>query len=256
MRMDPFAQWCRRPWRSLTAVVFTGLIVGCGAEESSAPRPAFTATALVEGATDGRSVWVRVLDQNAEPIDGASVSVQLESGDVRDAVEVGRGEHRIDGLLEGVVPIQVQAGGREHLLKHAIENPYATLVLPVGGELDVVWQAPQLAGLPDGDLYLVVVARLDPELRFEIPLEQAESYTGRASIPYLMPGQYLASLELWRVPEPADGMSDADAAVLADAEEAPVKILPLTQPRLVWIAPGEAAQIVLGSPTVADAPRP
>jgi len=247
----------RQSWSAFLIPMSLSLLVslasGCGDDESAdvPEEPAFTAVAVLDGASAGRSIWVRVLDRNAEPIDGASVSIELPTGGVRDATEVAVGQHRLDGLIDGIVPIAVDVAGRRHMLEHPVAKPNATLVLPVGGRLDVVWQVPQLADLPEGELHLIVAARADPELRFELEVEPEEGYVGRELVPYLLPGQYLASLELWRVPDAPVAERVTPYGPPSEGE-GPVKILPLTQPRLLSIEEGEVTQIVLGGPSLTD----
>lgn len=222
----------------LVACALVGLLsLGCGDDGRADEPAAFSAVATV-GSTEGRSVWVRVLDRDAKPIPGARVFAQGGEDLLVAAERVEPGEHRIDGLGEGRVRILVDVAGQRHMLEHPSSNPRATLVLPVGGGLEVAWAVPKLAALPDGTLHLVVATRADPDLRLELEVARNDRGSGTLAIPYLPVGEYLASLELWRKTTPMD----------TDDPEDPAKVLPLTAPRALWIEPRTVTQVVLGEP--------
>jgi len=212
------------------------LPLACGGEPAE-ETPAFSAVAERDPA-EGRSVWVRVLDRDAAPIPGARVYIDGPDDSEIPAAVVGQGEYRLDGLSDDRVNIWVEVVGQRHGLKHPVSNSRATVVLPVGGGLEVAWAVPQLPALPDGSLHLVVATRAEPDLRLEVEVARSDLGSGSFAIPYLPVGEYLASLELWRRTTEIDPGDPDD----------PVKILPLTAPRVLWIEPRAVTQVVLGEP--------
>jgi hypothetical protein len=218
-------------------LLFAALCLGCG--ESSKERfgpTIFSAVSGERGVIAGRTVIVGVLDEDANPVEGAQVSALSDPNNpasVVAATPLPGGEHRLDGLGEGSVPILIEVAGRRHRIEHPSSNPRATLVVPVGGRLEVAWRVPPRDTLPSGSLVLTVSARAEPDVRFEVTLAGGDQVAGTVAIPYLGPGDYLASLELWRLDRPKDR---------------PAGILPMTDPRAFSIQVDQLTRIALGVP--------
>ena len=222
-------------------------LLGCGegGREEKFGSAAFSAVSGERGVIAGRTVIVSVVDQDGEPVEGAKVSALSDPNDPRAviaATPAAQGEQRLDGLAEGSVPILIEIGGRRHRIDHPSANPRATLVVPVGGSLEVAWSLPPPGQLPTGSLVLAVSPREEPETRLELTLDSGSGrVTGTVEIPYLSPGEYLASLELWRLDRPAGR---------------PAGILPVTDPRVFSIQEDELTRIALGVPAGAASKGP
>ena len=155
------------------------VVSGCSESEVAEPRSksppgklpeAFSATATPGDPSTGRSIWVRVLDRNAVPIGATDVFARVAADQVIVGVPIRPGEHRLDGIPGERVEIWVDVAGKRHGMNHPASNARATLVVPEGGRLDVVWSLPQLEALPVGTLHLVINAVEDPEVRIELDL--------------------------------------------------------------------------------------
>ena len=222
---------------ALLALGIAGLLLACGENERERfGSTAFSAVSGERGVIAGRTVIVTVLDEDAEPVDGARVSALSDPNDpasVIGATPLPGGEHRLDGLGEGSLPILVEIAGRRHRIEHPSANPRATLVVPVGGSLEVAWRVPPRDTLPSGSLVLTVSPRAEPQVRVEVTLDAGNQVAGTVAIPYLGPGEYLASLELWRLERPGGR---------------PAGILPVTDPRAFSIQEDQLTRIALGVP--------
>jgi hypothetical protein len=214
-----------------------GALPGCGDGREKKPgSTAFSAVSGERGVIAGRTVIVSVVDRDAQPVEGARVSALADPNDPASAIAATplvAGEHRLDGLAEGTVPILIEIAGRRHRIEHSAENPRATLVVPVGGSLEVAWKVPPRKELPTGSLVLAVASRSEPDARLELTLDTGSRDAGTVAVPYLSPGEYLASLELWRVERPGGR---------------PPGVLPLTDPRVFSIQEDEVTRIAVGMP--------
>lgn len=230
-------------WGATAALALLLAVVPLGCRESSKEKfgpTAFSAVSGERGVIPGRTVIVSVLDEDAEPVEGAQVSALSDPNDPKSAVAatpLPGGEHRLDGLGEGAVPILVEIAGRRHRIEHPSSNPRATLVVPVGGSLEVAWRVPPRDTLPSGSLVLAVSPRSEPDARVEVKLGAQD--TGTVAIPYLGPGEYLAALELWRLDRPTGR---------------PAGILPMTDPRSFSIQEDQLTRIALGIPATSPVP--
>ena len=234
----PPHRWTRRDrrapraaiWLLLHALVAAGL--GCGDDTDGRRYRA------VAGEGNARADWevtVGVVDEDARPVEADRVSARSGRPGARSEVvgeRVGPGQFLLRGGGAGPVTIRVLAGGKQHTLEHPIASPRATLVVPVGGKLEIAWSLPRSQELFDGRLVLVVESSLSPDRRIQRDIDRRGRIAGAAAIPYLAPGEYLASLELWR---------DADAPGGRDP-----LVVPLTAPRLLRIEAGELTRIPLG----------
>ncbi len=225
------------------AVLLATALLACGESNRERFGPtAFSAVSGERGVIPGRTVIVSVLDEDARPVEGAQVSALTDPNDPATAIAatasgLPEGEHRLDGLGEGSIPILVEIGGRRHRIEHPSANPRATLVVPVGGRLEVAWRVPSRETLPSGSLILTVSPRAEPDVRLEVALGAQDA--GTVAIPYLGPGEYLAALELWRLERPRGR---------------PAGILPMTDPRAFSIQEDQLTRIALGIP--AGSPTP
>jgi hypothetical protein len=234
---------CPKPSTAVVlALAVVAMLWGCSESSKEKFGPtAFSAVSGERGVIPGRTVIVSVLDEDAQPVEGAGVSALADPNDPSStiaATPLPEGEHRLDGLGEGSVPILIEIAGRRHRIEHPSSNPRATLVVPVGGSLEIAWRVPARDTLPSGSLVLAVSARAEPDVRFEMTLGSQDA--GTIAIPYLGPGEYLASLELWRLDRPTGR---------------PAGILPMTDPRAFSIQEDELTRIALGVPA-SPAPAP
>jgi hypothetical protein len=238
---QPGPGWRRAGAAALVLAAAALLACGESGKEKFGPT-AFSAVSGERGVIPGRTVIVSVLDEDAQPVEGAQVSALSDPSDpasVIAATALPEGGHRLDGLAEGSVPILVEIAGRRHRIQHPSSNPRATLVVPVGGSLEVAWRVPPRATLPTGSLVLTVSARTEPDVRLEVTLGAQDA--GTVAIPYLGPGEYLASLELWRLDRPSGR---------------PAGILPMTDPRSFEIQEDQLTRIAVGMPPGGAAPVP
>ncbi len=237
-RAERAADMGARVGRAATlALLLAAALVACGeSNKEKFGSTAFSAVSGERGVIAGRTVIVSVLDEEAQPVDGARVSALSDPNDpasVIAATSLPGGEHRLDGLGEGTVPILVEVAGRRHRIDHPSSNPRATLVVPVGGSLEVAWRVPPRDQLPTGSLVLTVSPRSEPDVRVEVTLDVGSRDSGTVAIPYLGPGEYLATLELWRLDRP---------------KGRPAGILPVSDPRAFSIREDELTRIALGVP--------
>ena len=224
-------------------VLVAAALLACGESSKEKFGPtAFSAVSGERGVIPGRTVIVSVLDENAQPVEGAQVTALSDPNDPATTVAgtaLPDGESRLDGLGEGSIPILVEIAGRRHRIDHPSSNPRATLVVPVGGSLEIAWRVPPRETLPTGSLVLAVAARAEPDVRLEVTLGAQDA--GTVAIPYLGPGEYLASLELWRLDRP---------------KGRPSGILPMTDPRSFSIQEDQLTRIALGISASGPAPVP
>jgi hypothetical protein len=120
------------------ALALAAALLACGENNKEKfGSTAFSAVSGERGVIPGRTVIVSVLDEDAEPVDGARVSALSDPSDPASAVAatpLAGGEHRLDGLGEGIVPILIEVAGRRHRIDHPSSNPRATLVDPRRGQ--------------------------------------------------------------------------------------------------------------------------
>lgn len=178
----------------------------------------------------GETVVVSVLDEDAKPLPGARVTAELGTGWSVGARAIAPGQFELNGLLDDDVVIRAELAGGALRIRHPTDSPKATLIFPVGGEVVVYWVLPERDRIAAGELRLVLQARGDTRVRIEQAVDGSVP-AGFVELPYLRPGEYEASLELWEVPLGAPNRK---------------VIIPVTAPRVVRVSSHERSWVRLG----------
>jgi hypothetical protein len=209
----------------------TLLSVAC----NDTPDVRYTAVAGEGNARAEWSVVVGILDENAQAVDAQRVTAESGRPGMKQRIvgaRIAPGRFVLEGSGPGPLDVFIEAGGRRHTLQHPIESDRATLVLPVGGRLEISWSLPRAPELFEGRLMLVLESSAEPRRRLEQAIDRGGKSAGAVEVGYLAPGEYLVSLELWK---------DGDAPGGSGAF-----VLPLTAPRLLQIEAGEITRVPLG----------
>jgi hypothetical protein len=202
---------------------------------SDAPDTGYTAVAGEGNARATWSVIVGVLDENAQSVDPERVTAQSGRPGMRQRFvgsRVAPGRFVLEGSGPGPLDLVVEVGGKRHTIQHPIDSPRATLVVPVGGRLEIAWSLPRDPALFDGRLVLILESSGEPSRRVERNIDRRGKSNGAIEIAYLAAGEYLASLELWK-----DGGAPGESNAF---------VMPLTAPRLLQVEAGELTRVPLG----------